>query len=90
MIPVGGHFEQFCNARDAVRSGAGIYDTEFKIDRLLDYIPEYKPSENYRRWIKGVEYDVLGVIDKVLPPTDQLKLMVTLPSFSSLSRTPSS
>jgi uncharacterized protein (TIGR00661 family) len=69
MIPVGGHFEQFCNARDAARAGAGIYDTEFRIDRLLEYIPQYTASESYRRWIKGVEYDVLSAIDKVLPST---------------------
>ena len=68
MIPVGGHFEQYCNARDAVKAGAGIYDTQFRIDRLLEYIPGYNPSEQYRRWIKGVEYDVLGTIDRVVPP----------------------
>lgn len=96
MIPVGGHFEQYCNARDAVKAGAGIYDSEFRIDRLLDFIPQYTPSEHYRRWIKGVEYDVLGAIDTVLPPTDnaganrQVNVILTLPSFSSLSRTPSS
>ena len=74
MIPVGGHFEQFCNARDAVKAGAGIYDTAFRIDRLLEYIPGYTPSETYRRWIKGVEYDVFSAIDKVLPPPPAFSL----------------
>jgi uncharacterized protein (TIGR00661 family) len=69
MIPVGGHYEQFCNARDAVKAGAGIYDTEFNIERLLEFIPQYKVSEDYRCWIKGVEQEVLSIIETVLPPT---------------------
>jgi uncharacterized protein (TIGR00661 family) len=68
LIPVGGHYEQFCNARDAVKAGAGIYDTEFRIDRLLDYIPAYRVSENYRKWINGVEGEVLSIIDRVVSP----------------------
>ena len=68
LIPVGGHYEQFCNARDAVKAGAGIYDTEFRIDRLLDYIPSYRVNECYRKWINGVEPEVLSIIEKVLSP----------------------
>ena len=68
MIPVGGHYEQYCNARDAVKAGAGIYDTGFRIERLLDYIATYQPSQDYRRWINGVEYELIGLIDSVVPP----------------------
>ena len=68
LIPVGGHYEQFCNARDAVKAGAGIYDTEFRIDRLLTYIPSYRVCESYRKWINGVESEVLSIVDQVLSP----------------------
>lgn len=68
MVPVGGHYEQFCNARDAQKAGAGVYSAAFDIDSLLSFIPEYVPSEEYKEWSRGVEYDVLSVIDSVLPP----------------------
>ena len=34
MVPIGGHFEQFCNSRDAVRAGAGVYAETFDINKL--------------------------------------------------------
>jgi uncharacterized protein (TIGR00661 family) len=67
MIPVGGHFEQFCNARDAAKAGAGIYDSEFRIDRLLDYMPKYQVATDFQQWIQGVENDLMAVIERAVP-----------------------
>jgi uncharacterized protein (TIGR00661 family) len=39
MIPVQGHYEQSCNARDAFKAGAGIYNETFRLNKFLDYIP---------------------------------------------------
>ncbi len=87
MIPVGGHYEQFCNARDAVKAGAGIYDTEFRIDRLLNFIPDYRPSQQYQDWVRSVECEVLSVIDRVLPQTRTVPVAplesINLPGINS-------
>lgn len=51
MVPVKNHFEQFCNARDANKAGAGIYDDEFNIEKLLDYLKNYKADESFAGWV---------------------------------------
>lgn len=51
MVPVKGHFEQWCNARDGAKSGAGIYAHKFDLDVLLDYLPNYKnTNERFAEW----------------------------------------
>jgi uncharacterized protein (TIGR00661 family) len=50
MVPVAGHFEQFSNARDAARAGAGIYDSVFNLDKLIDYLPKHQYNSAYKDW----------------------------------------
>lgn len=53
MVPVAGQYEQACNALDAARSGAGITEPVFRIDRFLDYIPRHRDvSGSFRTWVK--------------------------------------
>lgn len=49
MVPVGGHYEQACNAVDAVNAGAGISSSAFDIDLLVHYLPKY---ENTSKWFR--------------------------------------
>ncbi len=52
MVPIEGHFEQFCNSRDAAKAGAGIYDSKFDLTRLVDYTTESQQKYNeYKNWI---------------------------------------
>jgi uncharacterized protein (TIGR00661 family) len=55
MVPVKGHFEQFCNSRDGHYAGAGIYDSNFNIDKLVNYITastgERESNAAYKRWV---------------------------------------
>jgi len=51
MVPVDGHYEQFCNSRDAAKAGAGIYDTHFNLDAFLAYLATYKPNKEYKEWV---------------------------------------
>lgn len=52
VVPVDGHFEQLCNAFDAVRAGAGIRSGRFDIDRLLEVLPRYaENATRFRRWV---------------------------------------
>jgi len=69
MIPA--HIEQECNVTDAMRSGAGITATYFKIESLISYIPHYEgKSDAFRNWVSLAEQfylnhltDVEGEID---------------------------
>lgn len=52
MVPTLGHYEQQCNAVDAIISGAGIQATSFEIERLVDYIPKHQQSNwKFRKWV---------------------------------------
>ncbi len=53
MMPVPGHFEQFCNSRDAASAGAGVYtDNHLDLSLLLDSIKDYDPEvkTRFRKW----------------------------------------
>ncbi len=53
MVPT--HIEQACNAHDASSTGAGIVSKVFDLEALLNYIPEYKPNPEFRKWVKRSE-----------------------------------
>lgn len=53
MIPV--HVEQEFNAYDASLSGAGISSKKFKLNKLLNFIPYYRPDENFQDWVHQAE-----------------------------------
>lgn len=64
MIPV--HVEQEFNAYDASLSGAGIGSKKFKLDKLLDFIPNYLPDEHFRGWVHQAEERFMKEITEVL------------------------
>lgn len=52
MVPVEGHYEQACNATDAVKAGAGISSDTFDIAKLHDYLPNHRDMKAvFRRWV---------------------------------------
>ncbi len=53
MVPT--HIEQECNVMDALCSGAGVTDEEFDLDILLDYIPDYKRTNDFKHWTHTAE-----------------------------------
>lgn len=53
MIPV--HVEQEFNAYDASLSGAGVSGKRFDLDKLIDFIPKYKPDLGFRDWVRQAE-----------------------------------
>jgi uncharacterized protein (TIGR00661 family) len=53
VVPVEGHYEQRCNAIDAVRAGAGLRSSTFDIDRLLEALPHAtSESSHVQPWIR--------------------------------------
>jgi len=57
MVP--SHIEQYCNMIDAERAGAGIGNTGFDLSVLQNYIPQYHPSPEFRKWVESAEKRIL-------------------------------
>lgn len=57
LVPPNGHFEQQCNAYDAVLSGAGIQSSHFDIQALLDFIKLNDSTSNlvFKNWVNSAE-----------------------------------
>lgn len=57
MVPLRKHYEQTCNALDAQRSGAGIYQASFEADSFLEFIPHYRNrGAEFKVWVeKGAQ-----------------------------------
>ncbi|OJV86630.1 MAG: hypothetical protein BGO34_03875 [Bacteroidia bacterium 44-10] len=53
MVPV--HVEQEFNAYDASLSGVGISAKKFKLNKLIEFIPQYIPDEHFREWVHQAE-----------------------------------
>jgi uncharacterized protein (TIGR00661 family) len=53
MVPT--HIEQACNVMDAIRSGAGVTADAFELDLLLNFVPTYTKSMEFRYWARGAE-----------------------------------
>lgn len=55
MVPVQGHFEQYCNAWDAERIGAGVSSARFNLDCIENpAIPRNSvKDEQYRSWVNN-------------------------------------
>ncbi len=67
MVPVKGHFEQWCNARDGAKAGAGTHADSFNLDVLLDYLPQHKNiSEPFHAWSKQTKHIMLQSFSDVL------------------------
>lgn len=65
MVPLGGHFEQTCNARDAEATGAGLYApalTPDALDALL--VRPYRRVAGFRAWADEAEAAIVDEIER--------------------------
>jgi len=52
MVPIEGHYEQFCNSRDAHKAGAGIFADSFDLSQLVNFCTTFNASNGfYRDWV---------------------------------------
>jgi uncharacterized protein (TIGR00661 family) len=65
MVPVAGHFEQFCNSRDAVKAGAGVFDKSFNLSRLVNLQNEYNGNENFKSWVASAREKIYREVELV-------------------------
>jgi uncharacterized protein (TIGR00661 family) len=65
MVPVKGHYEQYCNARDASRIGAGIFCEEFDLSKLEECFLYYnkEKNEHFRTWVNSVESQLIKAVE---------------------------
>lgn len=64
MVPVTGHYEQACNAIDAVDSGAGISANRFDLCRFMAYIPRHQSVGNrFRAWADQSESLIIAALE---------------------------
>jgi len=67
MVPVENHYEQFCNSRDAAKTGNGIYDSAFNIDKFLQFLSTYtKDGQVFRNWADQSSRLIIKQIKSVL------------------------
>ncbi|MFN5183893.1 MAG: glycosyltransferase family protein [Bacteroidota bacterium] len=67
MVPVAGHFEQFCNARDAFLAGAGLYSDSFKISKIVDFSEKFDvKNENFINWVNSSKEKIYKEIQVTL------------------------
>ncbi|MBX9783350.1 MAG: hypothetical protein K2X48_08670 [Chitinophagaceae bacterium] len=83
MVPVQGHFEQWCNSRDGAKAGAGIYSDAFTIDALLNYLPHHQPKNDFAKWTLQSEKILLHAISELLhqPEEETPSLLQQLPQL---------
>lgn len=83
MVPVEGHYEQFCNSRDAAKAGAGLYDKSFDIDQFLSYLSKYeKDNSKFKEWANKSHLLTLKHIYGVLFENDNVRQLNPYPDFT--------
>jgi uncharacterized protein (TIGR00661 family) len=66
MVPVPGHFEQYCNASDVHLKGAGIHSRQFKLEKLIDHMFFYRQkNDSFRHWVDKSEEMVLRAMQSL-------------------------
>jgi uncharacterized protein (TIGR00661 family) len=68
MIPLKNHYEQRCNALDAVRAKAGIMQTDFNLSHFLDYAKnEFEADASFNIWANSAEEIILEELEEFEP-----------------------
>lgn len=56
LVPTAGHFEQQCNAIDAVKAGAGMAAADFDIEAFLSFLETFAGEYGcFRSWVESAE-----------------------------------
>jgi len=50
MVPLKGHFEQYCNSRDAANAGAGIYSDTFSLNSISLLEESDRTKSEFKLW----------------------------------------
>ena len=70
MVPT--HIEQECNVIDAMRSSVGVSALEFDLNLLLDFVPTYTKSMEFRYWIHTAEALFVYELTRIYPQNSEI------------------
>lgn len=63
MVPVQGHYEQFCNSRDGYKAGAGIFADTFDLSELVRFCARSKGvNKFYKDWVLNAKNRIYSEI----------------------------
>jgi uncharacterized protein (TIGR00661 family) len=63
MVPIEGHYEQFCNSRDACKAGAGIFADRFDLSKLQQITVGHPPENTwFRDWVFNAKLRIYNEI----------------------------
>lgn len=66
MVPIAGHYEQFCNSRDAYKAGAGVYADSFDLSKLATFASTHKNgNETFKNWVANAKHRIYNEIISV-------------------------
>jgi uncharacterized protein (TIGR00661 family) len=66
MVPVEGHYEQFCNSRDAYKAGAGIFADRFDLSKLVEISSKFrKENKFYKDWVLNAKKRIYSEIANI-------------------------
>ncbi|MGL4520753.1 MAG: glycosyltransferase family protein [Phocaeicola sp.] len=67
LMLVPAHIEQEINAADAIAAYGGVVAEEFNLDKLVDYLKEYKDqSQPFREWVDSAERRFMEHLTKLI------------------------
>ncbi len=59
MVPIQGHYEQFCNSRDAYRAGAGIFSDKFDLSKLAKFSATFDGNNSwFKNWVANAKHRI--------------------------------
>ena len=63
MVPVNGHYEQFCNSRDAYKAGAGIFSDNFDLTKLTTFSSTFDGNNSwFKNWAINAKHRIYNEI----------------------------
>ncbi len=63
MVPIHGHYEQFCNSRDAYKAGAGIFSDKFDLTKLANFSSTFDGTNPwFKNWIANAKHRIYNEI----------------------------
>ena len=74
MVPVEGHYEQYCNSVDAIRTNLGMTDSKFDISRFLSYVDSYSADNaTFTEWVEQSQQIIMRHVYSALNSGDNVK-----------------
>lgn len=59
MVPIEGHYEQYCNSRDAYRAGAGVFADTFDLSQLVNISAKFNTENRfYKDWVLNAKFKI--------------------------------